>query len=155
MIVVGDTSPLHYLLLIEQVAILPSLFTCVVIPQAVAAELASPGAPDLVRRWAAKPPAWLDVQPDPAQDGTLSNLDSGERSAIALALLIRVPQILMDDLDGRLEAERRNLKVTGTLGILVEAHRRRLLEFENALARLSATSFYLSPRLVEMARRLL
>ena len=61
----------------------------------------------------------------------------------------------MDDLDGRIEAERRNLKVTGTLGILVEAHRRGLLDFDNALARLSGTSFYLSPRLVDMVRRLL
>jgi predicted nucleic acid-binding protein len=61
----------------------------------------------------------------------------------------------MDDMDGRAEAERRNLKVTGTLGILVEAHRRQLLDFDGALARLSKTSFYLSPRLIETVRRLL
>jgi hypothetical protein len=76
-------------------------------------------------------------------------------AAIALALSIQATQILMDGLDGRIEAERRNLRVTGTLGILVEAHRRGLLDFDSALARLSGTSFYLSPQLVHMVRRLL
>ena len=155
MIVVGDTGPLNYLLLIGQVDVLPSLFSRVVIPGAVAAELACDRAPQIVRRWVENPPTWLDIQPDPADDGTLSTLDYGERSAIALALLIQATQILMDDFDGRIEAERRNLKVTGTLGILVEAHRRGLLDFDTALARLSETSFYLSPRLVDMIRRLL
>ena len=155
MIVVGDTGPLNYLLLIGQADVLPSLFSRVVIPRAVAAELSSVRAPEVVRRWIENPPPWLDVQPDPPDDGTLSALDSGERSAIALALLIKAPQILMDDMDGRIEAERRNLKVTGTLGILVEAHRRGLLDFDSALARPSGTSFYVSPRLVDMVRRLL
>ena len=155
MIVVGDTGPVNYLLLIGQVDILHSLFSRVVIPRAVAAELASARAPELVRRWVENPPAWLNIHPDPVEDGTLSTLDYGERSAIALALLINAPQILMDDMDGRIEAERRNLKVTGTLGILVEGHRRGILDFDNALALLSATSFYISPRLVDMVRRLL
>ena len=155
MIIVGDTGPLNYLLLIGQVDVLRSLFSRVVIPRAVAAELASARAPEVVRRWVGNPPAWLDIHPDPADGGALSTLDSGERSAIALAVLIKVPHILMDDMDGRIEAERRNLKVTGTLGILVEAHHRELLDFDTALARLSATSFYLSPRLVDMVRRLL
>jgi len=155
MIVVGDTGPLNYLLSIGQGDVLPSLFSRVVIPRAVAAELSSVRAPEVVRRWIENPPPWLDIQPDPPDDGTLSALDSGERSAIALALLIKAPQILMDDMDGRIEAERRNLKVTGTLGILVEAHRRGLLDFDSALARPSGTSFYVSPRLVDMVRRLL
>ena len=46
MIVVGDTGPLNYLLLIEQVEVLPSLFSRVVIPRAVAVELASASAPE-------------------------------------------------------------------------------------------------------------
>ena len=83
MIVVGDTGPLNYLLLIGQVDVLRSLFSRVVIPRAVAAELASARAHEVVRRWVGNPPAWLDIQPDPADDGALTTLDSGERSAIA------------------------------------------------------------------------
>jgi predicted nucleic acid-binding protein len=39
MLVVADTTPINYLILIGQVEILPSLFERVVIPQAVATEL--------------------------------------------------------------------------------------------------------------------
>jgi predicted nucleic acid-binding protein len=64
MIVVGDTGPLNYLLLIEQVEVLPSLFASVVIPRAVAVELASDLAPEIVRGWIENPPNWLDIRPD-------------------------------------------------------------------------------------------
>jgi predicted nucleic acid-binding protein len=48
---------------------------------------------------------------------------------------------------------RRNLRVTGTLGVLVLAQRRGLLDFETALARLSQTNFYLSAELLQLVRR--
>jgi predicted nucleic acid-binding protein len=67
MIVVGDTGPLNYLMLIGQVDVLPSLFSRVVIPRAVAGELASGSAPEVVLRWVETPPMWLDIQPDPAE----------------------------------------------------------------------------------------
>jgi predicted nucleic acid-binding protein len=155
MIVVGDTGPLNYLVLIGQADVLPVLFSRVVIPEAVVGELSSIDAPHVVREWMGDPPGWLETRPDPADDDTLSGLDPGERAAIALALQMPVPQILMDDRDGRTAASRRKLKVTGTLGVLIEAHRRGLLDFETALLRLSATSFYISQRLIERARELL
>ena len=55
---------------------------------------------------------------------------------------------------GRAEAERRHLLVTGTLGVLAEAHRARLLDFEVALAQLRQTNFYVSADLVARVRRL-
>jgi predicted nucleic acid-binding protein len=60
---------------------------------------------------------------------------------------------LIDDFDGRAEAVRRNLRVTGTLGVIVLAHQRGLLDFEAALARLRQTNFYLSAELVQLVRR--
>ncbi len=42
MLVIADTSPLHYLVLIEPTAVLLSLFGRVVIPPVVAAELQRP-----------------------------------------------------------------------------------------------------------------
>ena len=155
MIVVGDTGPLNYLVLIGHAEILPAIFTRVLIPKAVAKELSSSQASRLVRQWIETPPSWLDIRPDPADDGTLSTLDYGERAAIASAITLGAPRILMDDMDGRLEAERRRLQVTGTLGLLVEAHHRGLLDFEDALSKLAATSFYLSPALIARVRQLL
>lgn len=62
MIVVSDTSPLCYLLLIEGIEILPQLFERVIIPQKVRDELLAPNAPKVVREWISQPPDWLEVQ---------------------------------------------------------------------------------------------
>ena len=59
--IVTDTSPLHYLGLIEAESILPNLFASVMTPPEVVQELAHPRAPAAVRAWASAPPAWLHV----------------------------------------------------------------------------------------------
>jgi hypothetical protein len=63
MIVVSDTSPLNYLILIGQDHILPALFGQVFAPPAVVAELKRSKAPTLVSTWADNPPAWLEGVP--------------------------------------------------------------------------------------------
>lgn len=49
MIIVSDTTPLHYLILIGEQDILPNLFGRVIIPQAVVTELQRPETPETVR----------------------------------------------------------------------------------------------------------
>ena len=66
-----------------------------------------------------------------------------------LAEAISADRLIMDDLDGRREAENRKLAVIGTLGIMAEAARRRLLVLSEALAALQATNFHVSPALIE------
>src|SRR5256886_3171351 len=119
MIVIADSTPLNYLILIYQADLLPQLFDRVLIPPAVFEELQHQETPDLVRRWIAGPPSWLQVQalrwgPDP----TLGHLDPGEREAIGLAEELQADQLLLDDADARREAARRNLPFIGTLGAL-------------------------------------
>ena len=48
MIVVSDTSPINYLILIELQDLLPKLFDRILIPEAVHRELHSTAAPDLI-----------------------------------------------------------------------------------------------------------
>ena len=57
MIVVADSSPLHYLVLIQAADILPTLYTRVLAPQMVADELRRTGAPAAVAEWIGNPPA--------------------------------------------------------------------------------------------------
>lgn len=156
MIVVADAGPLHYLVLIEAVNVLHQLFERVIVPQTVSEELKREGAPDVVREWMTDPPEWCHVHPDAVPDPALAEiLDPGERAAIAMALKVSADRVLMDDWEGRAEAVRRGLKVTGTLGVLAEAHQRRLIGFESAISRLSKTSFYVSDNLLnEMRQRL-
>jgi len=61
MIVVSDTSPLNYLVLIEFQHILPELFERILIPQAVRQELQSAAAPDAIKRFLATEPEWLET----------------------------------------------------------------------------------------------
>ncbi len=62
MIVVSDTSPINYLVLIEADHVLPVLFGKVVAPPAVISELQHQKTPAKVSAWAASPPAWLEIR---------------------------------------------------------------------------------------------
>jgi predicted nucleic acid-binding protein len=87
MVVIADTSPLNYLVLIEQAEVLPKLYGEIVIPQSVLEELLHPSAPQAVARWIACAPSWLIVERNiPSFPGLLADLDLGEREALALAL---------------------------------------------------------------------
>ena len=61
MIVIADTSPLNYLILIGEAEVLRRLYGRVVIPEAVLRELQNPQAPAKVAEWIAQPPAWLEI----------------------------------------------------------------------------------------------
>ncbi len=60
-LVVADTGPLNYLILIGQIELLPILFEQIYAPKAVQAELRHADAPEAVRRWIAKPLGVLDL----------------------------------------------------------------------------------------------
>jgi len=122
MIVVADTTPVNYLVLIQQPDLLPRLFGEVLIPPAVFEELKDPETPSPVRAWLANAPSWLKVQtPRSRPDPELDYLDEGEREAIALAEELKADQLLLDEIDARKEAARRKLPFIGTLGILLQS----------------------------------
>ncbi|HLM98172.1 MAG TPA: DUF3368 domain-containing protein [Bryobacteraceae bacterium] len=142
LIVVADTSPLRYLVQIDQIQLLPRLFEKILIPSVVSDELRHTSAPEVVRNWMSKKPDWLEVSVvDPSDDPSLRALDDGERSAISLGLSVSADLILIDDRRGAVAARDKGLEVTGTLGILDLAARRGMIDFANALARLRTTNF--------------
>ena len=65
---VADTSPLCYLVLIDEINLLPKLFDQVLAPARVIAELLHEDAPDPVRCWAASLPPWLSVRENPSRN---------------------------------------------------------------------------------------
>ena len=62
MIVVADTTPLNYLVLIGAIDVLPALYGTVVIPAAVFRELQAAKALPGVTVWIKSEPAWLTVK---------------------------------------------------------------------------------------------
>jgi predicted nucleic acid-binding protein len=149
MIVIADTTPLNYLVLIHQSHLLPRLYGRVLIPQAVYDELQQERTPAPVRAWVANRPAWLEVrQASVPLDSKLEELDRGEREAIALALELQADLLILDDRDARVEASRRNLVVIGTLRVLDDATQLGLVDLSRALQRLQQTTFRASAYLV-------
>ncbi len=77
----------------------------------------------------------------------MSELDSGERDAIRLALEFKIQTLITDDRDARREAERRHINVTGTVTVLEKSARLGLIDFRVALQKLEETNFRLSAKI--------
>lgn len=150
MIVISDTSPINYLILIECVNVLPELFGRVVIPEGVFEELQRQSTPQVVREWIAAIPSWLEVrQAHVPVAPELEVLGIGERQAIWLAQEFGAAAIIIDEEKGRQEARRRGLSVIGLLGVLRDAAERDLVQLQPALSRLREPNFRVSDKLIE------
>lgn len=150
-VVVADTSPLNYLILIGHIEVLREMYGTVLAPPEVLAELAATGAPAQVSEWLRSKPDWLQTRAVrlSVDDPTLMNIGEGERAAILLAQEEADVLLLIDDAAGRAEANRRNIANTGTLGVLREAAFRGLLDLRTAFDRLAKTNFRASASLLE------
>jgi len=101
LVVVADTSPIRYLVQIDEIDLLRRLFRKIWIPEIVAEELRHPSAPAVIRAWMKLPPGWLEVMPAPSlDDPVLESLDPGERAAIALGISLKADLILIDERKG-------------------------------------------------------
>ena len=152
--VVSDTGPLLHLTEADALA-LARLAGDLHIPPQVNAELAY-----LLSDW--ESPAWLKIDALAAlhaaeaaawqQSGLL---DPGEAEAIALARQLKADWLLTDDAAARLFAAQLGLEVHGSLGIVLWAaavgHLDRA-QADQTLARLAASSLWISNRILAEAR---
>ncbi|WP_287130919.1 DUF3368 domain-containing protein [Candidatus Cyanaurora vandensis] len=131
MIIVSDTSAITNLASIQYLQLLPQLYGQVIIPAAVYRELTEvnhlvSGTLEI------QSASWLEVKH--ISDIRIvecleleARLDPGESEAIALALELKADLLLIDERRGRAEADRLGLRITGLLGILVEAKLKNLI----------------------------
>lgn len=154
-LVIADTGPINYLILIDHVDILPKLFEKVVLPAVVRDELARPKAPAAVQSWIATPPAWIEIrQSVHAHDPEMDELDAGEEDAIALAIELHADLLLMDDREGVMVAQRKGFRVAGTLAVLAMGSRHGLLNLAEAFDRLKRTNFHYQQDLMDQLLRI-
>jgi predicted nucleic acid-binding protein len=148
-LVVADTGPIRYLVLTEQIEVLPRLFGRIILPASVIGELTHAGAPPAVSTWARALPPWVEVRrtsvPVP-----LNDLGPGESEAIALAIELDAA-VLLDEAEARSRALRLGLAVSGTVGLLERAAERGMLDLKDALTRLLRTNFRIAPNLIQDA----
>lgn len=141
MIVVSDTSPINYLLLIDQIDLLPLLFQQIIIPDVVRDEMLDPGAPTVLQQWIANPSSWLTIQAVPLIDETLNALDPGEQAAITLAQTLPADLLIIDERLGRQFACDRELAIIGTLGILDDAASQGLIDLAETMVSCNKRTF--------------
>jgi predicted nucleic acid-binding protein len=150
MIIVSNTSPINYLILIGQINLLPELFQQIIIPQAVYTELSDKLAPPPVQAWIATPPSWLKIQTVSQSTDAIANLlDLGESEAILLAQELNADLLILDDMKARRIAKDRNLVITGILGILDQATTMKLINLPVTIQSLKNTSFWASDSLFQ------
>jgi predicted nucleic acid-binding protein len=150
MIIVSDTTPISELAKVDHLDLLPKLFGKVVIPQGVFNELqvGEHPAAKLVQDL-----SWLEVVTVDNQQLVRElqqsfKLDLGESEAIALAEEIRASQLLIDERAARKVAMARKLPLIGTVGILLLAKRRGLLDsVKDVLDEMQAQGMRISDRL--------
>ena len=150
MIIISDTSPICYLVLIDCIEVLPILYKNVIIPQAVYQELQAEKTPKAVKEWIENYPNWLIIRNiTNASDSELDKLDQGEREAIILAEEIKANLLIVDDRAARNLANKRGLKIIGLLGILIDAARNNLIDLPTKINQLQETTFFISPKLLQ------
>jgi uncharacterized protein len=126
---ITDTSPIQYLHQINLLNLLPALYGQIIMPQAVANELAEGRAqgvllpdPDSL--------SWITLRQvaESILVPGLPNLGRGEREVLSLALTMPDALVILDDALARKYARQLNLTVTGTLGVLLKAKQLGLVE---------------------------
>jgi predicted nucleic acid-binding protein len=148
MIVVADSTSLHYLVLIARIEILQKLYGRIYVPASVILELSDEGAPLVVRKWVSELPVWIESRDITGQDLTMRSLGRGEQDGIALATALRAELMLLDDRTARNAANRRGFKVIGTLGILGDAAKLGLTDLKSAIDELRKTNFRVTDALI-------
>jgi predicted nucleic acid-binding protein len=100
---VSNTTPLRYLIAIEQEHLLAQLFEKAFVPAAVQEELIDAKTPETVSRRVLSLPAWFEVRT--VQETQITTfpvaLHRGEREAILLAEALRADVLLIDEQIGR------------------------------------------------------
>lgn len=147
MIVVSDSSPLIALASIGHLDLLRALYGRVLIPEAVRDEVSG----DIDRRGAREIllADWIEVRPaSDTIDLYLARtlVDAGEAEAIGLAIELNAELLIVDERRARDLATTMGLRITGVVGVLLEAKKRALVPaIKPVLDALSATGgFHLS-----------
>lgn len=142
-IIISDTSCLILLEKIGCLQILNKLFGKIVVTQTIADEFGK------------EFPDWFEIKSPnnkTYQKILEASLDRGEASAIALALEEDDCLLIIDDSKGRKYAEELRLKITGTIGVIVDAKLKGVIpSIKPILEEIRKTNFRLTTELEKRA----
>ncbi len=147
--VFSNTTPFIALASIDRLDLLPTIFGQIHVAEEVIEECAAGGM-------IAVPPLrqfdWVVPVKSPTfqTPHILLELDKGEKATLLAALADNADLVLIDEKIGRNVAEYVGLKVTGTLGVLLKAHKTELIpSFRGAVQEMLAQGIYYNMALIE------
>ncbi len=155
-VVIADAGPLIALAKINQLELLPALFSTVLITQAVADECLFSPSTDANVIAAALQAGWLQTVDNPIFKHHLSrSLGLGEQASIEYALQTDNKTLLiMDDALARKQALRLQLAVVGTAAVLFSAQRHALItNAELLIAELNQVGYRISAQVVAQLKQ--
>jgi predicted nucleic acid-binding protein len=127
--IICNTSPIQYLHQVQLLHILPELAARILVPPAVVDELREGRKkgielPDITKL------EWIEIiEPSSASALPLvTDLGPGETAVLALGLEVRNAVVVLDDAVARNVARAVGLKLTGTLGLLLDAKRKGIID---------------------------
>jgi predicted nucleic acid-binding protein len=146
-IVISNSTPLVNLSAMGKLGLLRQLFGEIRIPEDVYQEVAilgqgKPGSTEVeMAEWIKK-----ENVIDRIAVSTLNiRLGVGESACLILAIELGADLIVLDDRSARLEAQSLGLKISGTVGVLLRADKKGMIDFGTSLDELLATGFRLHP----------
>jgi predicted nucleic acid-binding protein len=150
MIIVCDRSPLFALAICDKLHLLEQMYETVLIPGAVYNEVSVSGKPnaDKIQEWAHDKVA--RIKDDDFIQTLAEMLGMGDAEAIALYKAKNADYLLIDERKGRRIAESYNIKIIGTLGLLLLAKQKGLLEsVKPCLELLQQSTIRIAPELYQ------
>ena len=148
--VIVNNSPLVFLWMLNLLPLLRELYTDVWIPEEVQAEFLR--SDTIARRSTLNNAPWIRTVSltDPQSTSAYGSLDQGEASVLALAKEHDAHLVIIDEKKAREEAKRIGLPVRGTVGVLLEAKQKGLIDaIKPLLEALRDNSMYLDQSFID------
>ncbi len=149
--VVSNTTPIISLLKLSRLNLLKELYSEISIPYAVFKEVEAGKNKGYYQDLSKLD--WINIVEirDKHVLKFFLDIDAGEAESIVLANEIEADLIILDEILGRFHAKHANLKVTGTIGILIKAKKQGLLsELKPLLYELVNKNVWISEKLIKV-----
>ena len=162
MTIISDTTPIISLIKINRIDLLEKLFGEVIVPEAVFRELTTntvfANEAEIVNSSSFLKTSAVQNRKSLEILQAASGLDDGESEAIILADELKSDVLIIDERKGRKVAKNLGIKITGTVGILIQAHDEKMISAEEIkayLEQLKDSNIRLSDSLIQEALDLL
>src|SRR5690554_2981377 len=153
--IVSNTTPIISLLKIGELTMLKDLYQRIIVPEEVFNEIENGKNKSYYINLLEID--WIEIKEikDKKSLSYFLDLDKGEAETIILANEINADLVIIDEKLGRYHAKHANLKVTGTLGILLKAKKQgKIKSVKKLLDELKDKGIWLNDKLVERVIKL-